>query len=194
MSTKLLVSAAAAALLSFAAGAANATTYIANLSGANEVPPAATPGSGTALVTISGHWMAVDTSFSGLIGNTTASHIHCCQPLGTNAGVATQTPSFTGFPSGVTSGTYFHKFDLLDPATYRAGFVTANGGTAAGAMAALVNGIAAGQAYYNIHTSSFPGGEIRGQLAGVPEPGTWAMMILGVGLAGLALRRRRALA
>lgn len=36
-------------------------------------------------------------------------------------------------------------------------------------------------------------GEYRGTLsfAAVPEPSTWLMMILGVGLAGAALRRRR---
>jgi len=41
--------------------------------------------------------------------------------------------------------------------------MSGHGGTAAGAEAALVGGLAAGQAYFNIHTSPFPGGEIRGQ-------------------------------
>ena len=49
-------------------------------------------------------------------------------------------------------------------ATYNAPFVTANGGTAAGAEAALLAGIAAGKAYFNVHTQSVPGGEIRGFL------------------------------
>jgi hypothetical protein len=43
--------------------------------------------------------------------------------------------------------------------------VTANGGTTAGAEAALLAGLEAGQAYLNIHTTMFPGGEIRGFLA-----------------------------
>lgn len=46
---------------------------------------------------------------------------------------------------------------------------------------------------------SFPGcaiGEVafRTASAGVPEPTTWALMLAGVGLAGAALRRRRAVA
>jgi hypothetical protein len=56
----------------------------------------------------------------------------------------------------------------------------------------LLSGAAAGRAYLNIHTTEFPNGEIRGFLIAVPEPGTWAMMILGFGIAGASLRRRRA--
>jgi hypothetical protein len=74
-------------------------------------------------------------------------------------------------------------------ATYNATFVTANGGTALSAEAALIAGLNAGQAYVNIHDAEFPGGEIRGQL--VPEPATWSFV--GLALTGLALfgRKRR---
>ena len=45
--------------------------------------------------------------------------------------------------------------------------------------------------YLNLHTSAFPGGEIRGQVIPIPEPS--GLMLLGGGLALLAaLRRRRA--
>ncbi len=37
-------------------------------------------------------------------------------------------------------------------------------------------------------------GDIFAQIAGVPEPGTWALMILGFGAAGAAIRRRRVVA
>ncbi len=192
MSRSLLMATAAAALLF--AGQAEATTYVFEtvLLGANEVPVAATPGTGFARVTINDtlDTMRVEANFSGLLGTTTAAHIHCCAPAGTNVGVATTTPTFPGFPGGVSSGTYDNTFDMTNLTSYNGTFVTNNGGTAASAFAALFGGMQAGNAYFNVHSTSFPGGEIRGQLSYVPEPGTWALMIAGFGMAGAALRRR----
>lgn len=168
--------------------------YAAPLSGANEAPPVATPGTGFATVTIDNvlNTMRVQVTFSNLLGATTASHIHCCQPIGTNAQVATTTPTFPGFPLGVTAGTYDQTFDMMLASSYNPAFVTAHGGNVAQARADLFAGLSAGQAYLNVHTGQFPGGEIRGQLlARVPEPAGWALMIAGFGLAGGALRVRR---
>src|SRR5688572_26658331 len=93
-----------------AAGASQAITYTTELSGPNESPPVASPGTGTATVNFDAvaHTLRVNATFSGLLGNTTASHIHCCvaTPGAGVAGVATQVPTFAGFPLGVTSGTY----------------------------------------------------------------------------------------
>ena len=179
--------------------AAHEVEYQATLSGAAEAPPNGSPGTGFAEVTIDLDLatMHVEVSFSGLLGSTTASHIHCCTavPGEGTAGVATPTPSFPDFPLGVMSGTYDRLFDLTDAASYNPAFITANGGTVSGAMNALLAGLDAGQAYLNIHTGDFPGGEIRGFLAEVaapiPEPQTYALMLGGLGVLGAFARRRR---
>ncbi|MEO8671742.1 MAG: CHRD domain-containing protein [Tahibacter sp.] len=144
-------------------GAAFSQDYTGSLSGTAEAPPNASPGIGTTTVTLdlTLKTLSIDVTFSGLVTGNTAAHIHCCIAPNGTVGVATQTPTFTGFPSGVTSGTYTHSFDMNLAASYNAAFLTANGGSTATAFTALSNGIAAGQAYLNIHTVSFPGGEIR---------------------------------
>lgn len=190
-----------AALLAFAAAGpalAQVTVFTAALTGSHEVPATASPGTGTATITLTlgaAPTLRVQASFSDLVGTTTASHIHCCTPTpnSANAGVATTTPTFAGFPLGVTAGSYDQTFDLMAASSYNPAFVTANGGTVATAFAALSGGLASGQTYFNIHTSRFPGGEIRGTLvAVVPEPETYALFAAGLALLGAATRRRRA--
>lgn len=182
-----------------AAGSAGAGTivYESHLNGPSESPPTTSPGTGFATVTVDdvANTMRVEVVFSGLQGGTTASHIHAATPLpgqGT-AGIATTTPTFPNFPLGVTSGTYDQTFDMTLASSYNPAYVTANGGTPASAEAALFAALAAGEAYLNIHTTVFPGGEIRGFLlpAAVPEPSTLALA--GIATACVSARgwRRR---
>jgi hypothetical protein len=189
MRLKLLTIAGSVMLAS--AAWAGPVSYYAILSGANENPVNASPGTGLARVSIDtvAHLLDVYVEFSGLLAPNTAAHIHCCAVPPTNASVATTTPTFTGFPGGTTSGTYSHIFDLTDAASYRAGFITSSGGTTSGAEAVLAAGMAAGQTYLNIHTTAFPGGEIRGALAPVPEPAT--LVLSGAALLSLALAAKK---
>lgn len=183
--------AVAAAVLAPVAWAAP-IRFDAVLSGAAENPPVVSPGFGTATVILDpvAHTMRVIVSFSDLVGTTTVAHVHCCTAPPNNVGVATQTPTFLGFPAGVTAGTYDSTFDTTLASTFNASFLTNNGGTPAGAEAALLAGLLAGNAYFNLHTSFRPGGEIRGFLVQrVPEPST--ILLVGVGMLVLTLASRR---
>jgi len=157
------------------------TTLSGTLNGANESPSNASPGIGftTVIYDSTAHTLSVNVTFSGLTGPTTASHIHCCTATaGTGtAGVATTTPTFAGFPT-----------------SYNPAFITANGGTTASAEAALAGGFANGTSYLNIHTTPFPGGEIRAflTLGSVPAlSGTAIALLAGLlAITGAAILRR----
>jgi hypothetical protein len=202
MKTKVLglIAICAIAATSFAAlttSEAATLTFNASLSGANENPPTVSAGTGFAIVTLDTilNTMEVNVTFSGLTTGNTAAHIHCCIAPGGNTGVATTTPTFTGFPSGATSGSYDNVFDMTLASSYNPAFITGNGGTAASAEAVLFAGIIAGNAYLNIHTTNFGGGEIRGFLAATaPTPLPAALPLFATGLGALGLygwRRKR---
>jgi hypothetical protein len=180
-------------LLAAPAVQAGPIMFVADLTGAAEAPPNASPGTGFAIVIIDdvAHTLSVNVTFSGLLAPNTAAHIHCCTGVaGTGtAGVATAVPTFPGFPSGVMSGTYFATFDTLLATTWNPAFITAHGGTPLSAETDLFSGMLDGKAYLNIHSTQFPGGEIRGFLR-VPEPATLALLSCGFLALGFARRRR----
>lgn len=155
------------ALLGVVGSAAQATVWSFDclMDGLQENPPNASPGTGFASGTVDDVSGAVSLSgtFSGLLASASAAHIHGLAGPGVNAGVLIPL-SVTAATSGTVSG----------------------GGTLS---AANVTGMLNGLTYVNIHTSVFPGGEIRGQIRIVPEPATFVALLGGA--AAMLLRRRR---
>lgn len=140
--------------------AADIRTYGVNLSGAQEVPPVVTSGVGGCLVTLDDvtGMVTVSGSYQSMNGNVTAAHIHGLAGPGVNAGILIGlTP--TGGTSGNISG----------------------GGTLS---APNVTGMLNGLTYVNVHTTTSPGGEIRGQI--VQQVPSLSPVLLGV-LAVLAV-------
>jgi hypothetical protein len=87
-----------------------------------------------------------------------------------NAGVSL---GFNALPAA-TSGSYSDSFTL-----------------ASSAFGTLFTGVSTGKAYVNIHTpGTYGGGEIRGFLAPIPEPETYALMLAGLAAVAWAARKR----
>jgi hypothetical protein len=142
-----------------------------HLSGSQENPPNASPatGFGTASLDLSTNFFVFNDTWSGLSAPATASHIHAPAPLGTNAPVIIPFTSAYGFVVGSTSGSVNYS------------------GTLTSLQASELLG---GLFYVNVHSTQFPGGEIRGQILAtpVPESSTYA---LGGGVLLLLLVCRR---
>ena len=159
------VSAFALALASAFPAQATVFSLFTFLSGAQEVPPNASPGSGEAQMTYDDvtNELAWTIEFGGLLAPTVAAHFHQAPP-GVNGPIIV--PVDLGAFAGATAGT-----------------LTGSGAVPDANEPALLSG----GWYLNIHTTMFPGGEIRGQVA-IPEPAL--VGLLGLACAGLLLRRR----
>jgi hypothetical protein len=153
----ILGAAAIASLVVFAACGSDtqtavtpSVTYVSTLSGANEVPARTTSATGTATYTLTGNILKYTVTVNGLTTAATASHIHSA-PAGVNGNVIVPYVTANVTSGVVTSG----SIDLSLPIVNGATSITGD------SLRTLLNN---GGAYTNVHTSTFPGGEIRGQI------------------------------
>jgi len=139
----------------------NTVTFTATMTGANERPnPTGSTATGTWTGTLNTQTnvMTYTLTYSGLSANGSGSHIHAQSDANGTANVVLNFATFAGattpFANGSTSGT-------------AAGTVNMAGGTVTGLSItgdSLLKAMNAGMAYVNVHSTAFPGGEIRGQI------------------------------
>lgn len=132
-----------------AIASANAT-FVAPLSGAEQVPPLDTQARGNAIVKVRGEEMSYQLIVAGL-RDVVASHIHCGAE-GVNG------------PIGVTL--YAGTPTTLNGILAQGPILMPDPGNACGweDLSAVIGAIEAGDAYVNVHTLANLPGEIRGQL------------------------------
>ena len=135
----------------------------ASLSGFAEVPSISTTGTGKLRLRIDPRTSTItyELTYSGLQGGAvTGAHIHLGQ-VGVTGGVIASLCGGTetacpATPAGVLAGTIVPA-EILGPAAQ---------GIAPGEFTEVLRAIRAGAVYANVHTTTYPGGEIRGQLKG----------------------------
>jgi hypothetical protein len=158
----LTVTAFVASLSIMAPAAAVADNlFSATLAGDNEVPPINTNGTATFSMNV-GASITFTLTFDQLSTNLTMAHLHFA-PTNVGGGVMIWLCGGGGQPACpvATSGTI--------TGTITAANVTgpSSQGISAGDLTSALEAVGEGNAYCNMHTTKFPGGEIRGQV--VPE-------------------------
>jgi hypothetical protein len=158
-----------AAVLAFTApsGAlAHDGTFEARLSGFQEVPALSSPATGLFTARVVGDGASArieyELSYTGFTTDVTAAHIHFAQ-RGVNGAISAFLCGGGGKPDCPADGTVTGRIDAADVAGPEAR------GIAPGEIAELVGAMRAGATYANVHTTQYPDGEIRGQLAELTE-------------------------
>ncbi len=148
-----------------ASGDGGQRRFAVDLIGYEEVPAVSTLGGGTfrAVISRTADEIRYELTYDNLQGNTLQAHIHFAQKS-VNGGISAFLCSNlgngpAGTPACPQSGTVT---GTIRPADVTAG--AAAQGIAAGEFDELVKALRAGVAYANVHSSMWPGGEIRGQL------------------------------
>jgi len=142
-------------------------SFRARLRAIQEVPTVSSPATGEFRAKVNGAEteLAYELEYSGLEGAVTQSHIHLGQS-GVNGGImiwlcGTQTnPGPAGTPACPSPG---GKVSRTVTAADVVGSA-AGQGVAAGEFAEALRGLRNEVSYANVHSSKFPGGEIRGQI------------------------------
>jgi hypothetical protein len=155
---RYLIAAVLLALVVVGTASATGQLFVANLSGAEEVPPRETIASGQALFSLSRDGKTLHFKIGAMnIANITQAHIHV-GPRGANGPVVLwlypDAPPATLIPgpfNGVLNRGAATAADLVGP-------------FAGQPLSALIEALENGNAYVNVHTSQFPPGEIRGQV------------------------------
>ena len=137
----------------------------AKLSGFNEVTPKLTNGTGSFKATINGGTLTYTLTFSGLSTDATMAHIHFAQ-RGVNGNIflwlcdSVGKPGPAGTPHcPAAGGTVSRSVTAADIQA------VPDQNVSAGDFAGAIRIIRSGDAYANVHTTKFPGGEIRGQVS-----------------------------
>lgn len=158
---------------------ATAQSYVATLD-AGQNGGGGRTGDGIFLLTLTENVMTITGDFSGLSGVTVNAHIHGPSGIGMNSGVLYELLNQITLGADNKSGSINTTIPLI-----------ANPNNTTFDIPAQIEQLNSGLWYFNVHSSTFPGGEIRGQILAVPEPSTIALS--AVGFAGLLiwqLRRR----
>ena len=156
MRVRLFASATILAAVAFVAcndstTAPASTTFVATMTGANERPtPNTSTATGTATYVLTGNLLSYVVTVNGLTAPASGAHIHVGASTVAGPIVVPYTVSATQI-GVVSTGT----IDL----TFR--IASGNSTITGDSLKVLLNN---GNAYTNVHNSSFPGGEIRGQI------------------------------
>jgi hypothetical protein len=141
--------------------------FQAHLIGYNEVPSLNTPGHADLALTVTDTTIAFTLKYADLTGPPAAAHIHVAQP-GVNGNVVVFFCGGGGKPAcpATNSGTVTGTIAAADVVG-----LAASQGFPAGNIAPVIAALRAGVTYANMHTATFPGGEIRGQIRGGKDHG-----------------------